>query len=306
MPEVSIIITTHARPRLLPRAVESARAAGPGVEVIVVDDASTDETAEVCRGLEGIRYVRVERNQGVAGARNVGLIESEGEFVSFLDDDDVRLPGSLDAQLAALRAEPGAALVYGQALYDEGIDRSGADRYPQTCPRGDVFWPLLARNFIPCGAAVFRRSCLYAAGLLERSIAGVDDWDLWVRIAALYPVAASGEPAVVWRRPAPGSDQGSERAVEMVALSTRQFQRRWMKLPRAARADARQRREAWRQFSKNMASHLAFEAARSLTSGHVMRAHRCAFAALSMHPRGLALRALEGLTSKPPAAAQGS
>jgi len=296
MPTVSVIITTHNRPHLLPRAVESARAAGSDVEVVVVDDASSDETAEVCHRLEGIRYVRVERNQGVAGARNIGLLSSRGEYVSFLDDDDVRLRGSLDLQLAALRAAPEAGLIYGQALYGGSNDRAGHDRYPQPCPRGDVFWKLLARNFIPCGSVVFRRSCLFAAGLLDHSIAGIDDWDLWIRLAALYPVAALDSPVMIWRRPMPGSDQGSERAVEMVTLSTRQFRRRWLKMERAVRSPARLRREAARRFSKNMASHLAFEAARSLAHGSVLRAQRCVFAALRFHPRGLAWRALDGLT----------
>ena len=76
MPRASIIIATHSRPQLLPRAVESALAAGVDVEVIVIDDASTDETAAVCRALKGIKYLRVERNQRVAGARNIGLVAS--------------------------------------------------------------------------------------------------------------------------------------------------------------------------------------------------------------------------------------
>ena len=74
MPLTSIIITTHNRPRLLSRAIESALLAGASVEVIVVDDASTDETAAVCRDLPGIKYVRVDRNQRVAGARNLRLL----------------------------------------------------------------------------------------------------------------------------------------------------------------------------------------------------------------------------------------
>ena len=295
MARVSINIPTHSRPRLLPRAVESARAAGEDVEVVVVDDASTDGTAEVCRNLEGVRYVRLERNQGVAGARNVGLLASRGEYVSFLDDDDVRLPGSLDLQLAALRAAPEAGLVYGQALYAGGADYRGRDRYPAPCPRGDVFWELLARNFIPCGAALFRRSCLSAAGILDTSVAGIDDWDLWVRLAALYPVAAVERPIMVWRRPTPDSDQGSVRAVEMVALSTRQLRQCWLKLPRAARAPARLRREASWRFSKTMGGHLAIETIRSLAYGRVWRAQRCAFAALRLHPRGLLGRALDEL-----------
>src|SRR5690349_11768985 len=116
MPRVSIIIPTHSRPALLPRAVESALAAGTDVEVVVVDDASTDQTAAVCKTLAGIKYVRVENNQGVAGARNIGLLASTADYIALLDDDDVRAAGSLDLQLARLENEPEAALIYGQAL----------------------------------------------------------------------------------------------------------------------------------------------------------------------------------------------
>src|SRR5262245_12205588 len=104
MATVSIVIPTHARPALLPRAVDSARAAGTDVEILVGDDASTDATANVCKGLSGIKYVRVERNQGVAGARNIGIMVSTARYIAFLDDDDLRLPGSLDLQVAALEA----------------------------------------------------------------------------------------------------------------------------------------------------------------------------------------------------------
>src|SRR5258708_2921989 len=93
MPDVSVIIPTHNRPHILPRAVESARNAGRNVELIVVDDASTDDTAKICRALQGIKYIRLEQNQGVAGARNVGLLASSSEYIAFLDDDDLRLPG---------------------------------------------------------------------------------------------------------------------------------------------------------------------------------------------------------------------
>src|SRR3954470_23631066 len=106
-PEVSVIITTHNRPHMLARAIESAREASQGdVEVVVVDDASSDETASVCRSISDINYVRVERNQGVAGARNLGILASHGAYLSFLDDDDLRLPGSLDRQVEALAPFP--------------------------------------------------------------------------------------------------------------------------------------------------------------------------------------------------------
>jgi glycosyltransferase involved in cell wall biosynthesis len=298
MPSISVIIPTHSRPHLLPRAVESAFAAGTDVEVVVVDDASTDDTAEVCRALKDISYIRLADNQGVAGARNVGVLSSSAEYITFLDDDDLRLPGSLDLQLAVLRNTPGAALVYGQAFIGGATDRLVHDRYPDPCPEGDVFWQLLAQNFIPCGSVLFRRSCLFSTGLLDRSIAGIDDWDLWVRVAALYPVAAVDQPVVIWHRPSPDSDQSSARAVEMVKLSTRQFRRHWLRMPRVAQASRTARRKAARRFSQNMANHLAIEAVRSLSCGQVMRANRCVVAALRHHSPGLAWRMLRKLSNR--------
>jgi hypothetical protein len=119
---------------------------------------------------------------------------------------------------------------------------------------------------------------------------------LWLRIAALYPVAALDQPVMIWRRPSPESDQSSARAVEMVAMSTRQFRRRWLRMRRAAEASPAVRRKAARRFSQNMASHLASEALRSLSRGQVMRANRCVVAALRHHSHGLALGVLRQLT----------
>ena len=191
MPLTSIIIATHCRPHLLGRAVESARAAGDDIEVIVVDDASMDQTESVARALPDIKYVRLERNQGVAGARNMGLLVSSGEFVTFLDDDDLRIPGTLNEQVKFLRANPAAGLVYGQAIVR---DISSERVYPLDCPQGDVFWQLLTQNFIPCGSALFRRSCVDRIGVLDSYLAGIDDWDLWIRIAELHPVIALAKP----------------------------------------------------------------------------------------------------------------
>jgi len=267
MPRASIIIATHSRPQQLPRAVESARAAGREVEIVVVDDASSDETAEVCRSLSGINYVRLDRNQRVAGARNVGLVASRGKYLSFLDDDDTRLPGSLDAQLEALDQEPQAGLIYGQAILGDHEGKPERNSYPADCPQGDIFWKLLSRNFIPCGSVVFRRSCLSSLGLLDDSIPGLDDWDLWVRIAEIYPIMALETPVIIWRRSTPASGQGTSQAAGLVSLSVQQFRNCWMNLPRARTASRGARRAAWRAFSENMAEHLLWESARALRRG---------------------------------------
>lgn len=291
MPRVSVIIATYNRPHLLPRAVESARKAGTDVEIVVVDDASTEETAEVCRGLTGIRYVRIERNQNLGGARNVGILASSGEFISFLDDDDVRLEGSLDLQVEALASAPDDGFVYGQALLgDEDCVPTGY-LYPSPCPQGDVFWELLERNFIACPAVVFRRSCLYRIGLPSASIPGIEDWDLWIRLAELYTASAVERPVAVYRRATPSSGQFTSNAADMVTLITRVYRQRWSKLPRAASAPEAKRRVAWRQFSRNMANHLIWEAGRAVKHGEFLAAQMNMLAALRLHPSGVAHRA---------------
>jgi hypothetical protein len=96
-------------------------------------------------------------------------------------------------------------MIYGRAFY--GDDKPTGDFYPEHCPTGDLFWELLRWNFIPCPTVVFRRSCLTRIGILEEDLFGVEDWDLWVRIAELYPVVATDEPVAIWRRPSQSSGQ---------------------------------------------------------------------------------------------------
>jgi len=283
----SIIITTHNRPRLLSRAVDSARLSGRDVEIVVVDDASTDETAEVCRSIQGIRYIRIEEHRGVAGARNVGIEESSGKYICFLDDDDERLPGSIDIQVDRLEAEPNVGLVYGQAIVvsdGEGLDES---TYPNHFPSGDVFWELLEQNFIPCGSAVFRRSCFLHVGQLDESVPGIDDWDLWLRICEQFNVAATEQPVYVWRRSAPGSGQGSSSGAVMVGMAVHQFREHWMRLDRATQASRKTRRAAWNAFSGGMARHLVWEAARARRMSQTRQAVENIITGLTLVPAAM-------------------
>jgi glycosyltransferase involved in cell wall biosynthesis len=287
MQRVSIIITTHNRPQLLSRAVASARLSGRDPEIVVVDDASTDETGKLCRSLPGIRYIRVEHNQGVACARNVGLRASSGEFISFLDDDDERLPGSLDMQVERLEAEPRAGMIYGQARIVGGSGASAQRLYPGHCPRGDIFWELLGQNFIPCGSAVFRRSCIMCVGLLDERVPGIDDWDLWLRLAEHFNVTATEQPVFSWQRSAPGSGQGSSSGERMARMAVRQFRERWMRLGRAAQAPRRARRAAWYAFSEGMARHLVWEAVRAQATGRTRQAAENIFTGLRLLPSAM-------------------
>ena len=285
MAKVSVIIPTFSRPHLLPRCVNSALEAGSNLEVIVVDDASSDETANVCRSLRNIKYVRLDLNRGVAAARNEGLRASSSEYVSFLDDDDLRLPNSIDAQISLLESHPDAGMIYGRALYGDEQCRPKGSSYPDECPEGDIFWQLMQWNFVPCQTVIFRRACLERVGRLDESAAGVDDWDLWVRISELYPVLATDEPVAIWRQPTPTSGQLSFRVDRMHRRACQLHREKWLRLPRSMHAPEERRNQALRAFADRATQQIISEAASRYRIGRAIDSIRLAIELARLHPR---------------------
>ena len=299
MAKVSLIIPTFNRPHLLERCVESARRAGSGVEVIVVDDASSDETASVCQKLRDIKYVRLDSNRGVAGARNEGLRASTSEYVGFLDDDDLRLPNSMDAQVNMLDAHPDAGMVYGRALYGDEQCLPKGGSYPDECPQGDIFWELMQWNFVPCLTVIFRRTCLERVGLLDESATGVDDWDLWVRISELHPVLATEQTVAIWRQPTPTSEQFSFRAERMHRRAHRLHRDKWLRLPRSMESGEERRNQALQAFSDRAAQQMISAASARMRVGRRIDAIRIALEVMRLYPRAAVRHALRASIGSP-------
>jgi hypothetical protein len=267
MPKVSVIIPTFNRPHLLPRAVESAKRAGSEVEVIVVDDASYDDTASVCAALRDIKYVRLDRNQGVAGARNVGLLESSGEFIAFLDDDDLRLPGSLNHQVALLMDHPNAGFVAGGVmLADQECVPTGEVAVPRGSS-GDIFWRVLELDvhIIP-GSVVLRKECFFEVGIFNRTLAGIDDWDMWTRIAEVRPVVLDPTPVCIYRVASPRSGQGSSLQGRHMHAAVKHLTR-LLSLPSVQAAPVACRRSVRRTVRRRVADTLSWRAAEELPRG---------------------------------------
>lgn len=284
MPRVSVIIPTRSRPAQLTRAVKSAQAAGRDVEVVVVDDASTDETQAVCRSLAGIRYVRLERNQGTAGARNVGLLASSAPFIAFLDDDDVRLPGTIDLQVEALERTPEAALVYGQVeLVGQDGERLGRVE-PQRLPTGTCFWELVINSFVYASATIVRRECFLRVGLINPALTGYDEWDLWVRIADISPILALPGVVSLYRLPSPRSDQATTALSASIALGIARHQLELLELPTARSASPARRKQVRRATLAELSDRLIFMAADDLRDGERVKARDKLIAAIRLNP----------------------
>jgi glycosyltransferase involved in cell wall biosynthesis len=208
MSSVSVVITTYNRAQFLKRAVHSALQAGSALEVVVVDDCSTDETPDLCQKLDNIRYIRLSTNQGLAHARNVGLAESSSEFIAFLDDDDLRLPGSIDKQLCRMVGDERIALCYGRALIgDARRQLPTGEIYPSECPQGDIFWELLEHNFIPMPSVLVRKSALLELGGFNTGLTLTEDWEMWLRLSERFLVAAVEEPVAIHRKADADSNQ---------------------------------------------------------------------------------------------------
>ena len=185
---VSIIIACYNQAHFLGEAIESALAQTySSREIIVVDDGSTDNTAEVARRYPALRYI-FQENAGPSAARNTGVGNSHGEYLVFLDADDRLLPDALKMGVASLRQHPDCAFVSGFCRLVVA-DGSLLSQPQQPCIDRDHYLELLRRNYIWCPASViYRRSAFEAVHGFNESLGRGEDYDLFLRITRDCPV----------------------------------------------------------------------------------------------------------------------
>ena len=187
-PSVSIIIPVYNRASLLKRAIVSAlQDAEVRTEVVVVDDGSTDESAEIARSMGPPVRVFRQQNAGPSTARNHGFAESVGTYVRFLDSDDWLLPGANAAQVAQLERS-GADVCYGDwrsAFRDENSEQSAGRPLLSMGPVGDPVEALLGDRWAPNFGYLMRRELVDAVGGWDedRALTGIEDFDFILRVA---------------------------------------------------------------------------------------------------------------------------
>jgi glycosyltransferase involved in cell wall biosynthesis len=198
--EVSVIIPTRNRSNLLEPSLRSVLwQRNVDFETIVVDDGSTDDTPRVLRSLgDRIRVVRHDRSQGVSAARNRGIAEARGEWVAFLDDDDLWAPDKLELQLQALRRAD-RRWAYAGAV-EITIDNQVLSGRPPASPER-VVAELMSRNLVPAGASnvIVWKAWLSMPTVFDGSLYHSADWDLWIRLARRGAPACVSKPLVAYR-----------------------------------------------------------------------------------------------------------
>ena len=193
--ETTVVITTYDHSRFLGEAIESVLAQTvPADEIIVVDDGSTDDPADVVAQYPGVGLIRQE-NAGLAAARNTGLAAASGRYIAFLDADDRLRPRMIELNLAQFGRRPECALVYG-ATITSTRRVSLRVRSPYSLP-GRTHADFLAGNLIGMhGTVLYRRDRLQAVSGFDPSLRAAEDYEVFLRLSRGHPVAATTEP---WR-----------------------------------------------------------------------------------------------------------
>ena len=188
-PKISVIIPSYNRDHLILKAVESVSSQTySNLEIIVVDDGSTDNTSDVISEIDDPRliYIKHNQNRGLSAARNTGILAASGDIFAFLDTDDLWIRHKLNEHVRIFNSSSNISVVY-----------SGSYRYknnekiyipPKCVPskHGKIFNQLLFGNFIPAISVTAKRECFDKVGLFDPALISFEDWDMWIRLAKNY------------------------------------------------------------------------------------------------------------------------
>ncbi len=204
MVKVSVIIPTYNYEDFIWDAVDSVlNQSYSDYELIVVDDGSTDNTAEKLKKYKGKIQYYYQKNQGPGAARNLGIKKSTGEYICFLDADDIFLPNKLEAQISLInhRGEMDLGLVYSDFLCIDEYNLSILKYYKckSFTSQSDALKYLYKSNYINTSTVMINKKCLEEIGLFNEKYRYLEDLDLWLRIGQTYKFTYINKPLVKTR-----------------------------------------------------------------------------------------------------------
>lgn len=201
MPTISVIIPAYNAEKTIKQTIESVfNQTFNNFELIVINDGSQDSTMEILGSISDPRLkVFSYPNSGVAASRNRGISSASGEYISFLDADDLWTPDKLEAQFQALQENTQAAVAYS---WTDCIDESGQflRRGYYISVSGNVYQKLLLTNFLENGSnPLIRKEALNKVGDFDESLIPAEDWDIYLRLAACYHFVAVQSVQILYR-----------------------------------------------------------------------------------------------------------
>ncbi len=216
MPKVSVVIPAYNAMLYLPNTLKSVlHQTFTNFEVLIIDDGSSDQIVNWASLQTDPRVKLISQaNQGVSAARNTGIAHAQGEYVAFVDADDLWEPTKLEKQVRCLEENPVVGLVYTWTVL---IDELGKPigRVIASHAQGDVWQQLIEDDMISTGSSTMvRRSCFDTVGMFDTSLAFAEDWDMWLRIAAHYSVAVVKEPLTLYRQHANNTTKNRPKMIQ--------------------------------------------------------------------------------------------
>ena len=201
MPKVSIIIPTYNREEFIVETINSVlNQTYKDFEIIVIDDGSTDNTKQKLEPFSSKIKLIEQKNSERAVARNNGVKNSSGEYIAFLDSDDLWIENKLEKQVELLATSSDVILTYGQSLRinEDGNKIKTAKRQLEGFS-GDVFEKLLMRNFIVSATPLIRRECFEKTTGFETKYIPYEDWEFWLRFSLLGKFHFFNKPFAYYR-----------------------------------------------------------------------------------------------------------
>ncbi|MBN2010636.1 glycosyltransferase [candidate division KSB1 bacterium] len=199
MPKCTIIITTYNRQQFICDAVNSVLSqTNQNFELIVVDDGSTDNTRAIVNDFDDkVQYV-FQENQGISAARNCGIRLAQGEFIAFLDSDDIWQPHKLQLQMDYFAMHPESQICYTNEIWMRNDRRVNPGKVHQKYG-GHIFQHCLKKCFISASTVIIHKQVFDDVGLFDEQLTVCEDYDMWLRISAKYVVDYIDTPLIVKR-----------------------------------------------------------------------------------------------------------
>ena len=201
VPLVSVVIPTYNYGHFVAEAIQSVlEQTFRDFEIIVVDDGSTDNTREVIEQFgDSVRYI-YQDNQRTAAARNTGIKAARGQYIAFLDADDLWLPQKLQLQIVLFEERPHVGLVYSTIYLFESKSGAIVGEYPVSgCHEGKVLKDLYMHPFIPSPTPLIPKDVFNVVGYFDKRFDPKEDSEMWLRIAARYEFAFVPKPLAKYR-----------------------------------------------------------------------------------------------------------
>lgn len=202
MPKISVIIPVYNGARTIKKTIKSVLdQTFQDFEIVIINDGSIDQTLSVIKEIKDAKIkVYSYSNSGVSAARNQGISNAQGEYISFIDADDLWTVDKLELQYQALANNPSAKIAYS---WTDWIDED--DRFLRPAARlsfeGNIYANLLIIDFMGCGSnPLILRECFLAVGGFDSTLRGGEDWDLWIRLAARYEFVCVRSPQILYRQ----------------------------------------------------------------------------------------------------------